>query len=52
MVDAVRMVTTTPARAIGIAGEVGALAPGLRADLVVLDEELRVERVMRAGSWL
>ena len=52
MVDAVRMATTTPARAIGVAGEVGALAPGLRADLVVLDEELRVERVMRAGAWL
>lgn len=52
MVDAVRMVTTTPARAIGLAGEVGSLAPGLRANLVVLDEALRVERVMRAGSWL
>ncbi|MFD0741543.1 N-acetylglucosamine-6-phosphate deacetylase [Phytohabitans flavus] len=52
MEDAVRMLTTTPARAIGMAGEVGALAPGLRADLVVLGEALRVERVMRAGSWL
>lgn len=50
--DAVRMVATTPARAIGVAGEVGSLAPGLRADLVVLDEALRVERVMRAGSWV
>jgi N-acetylglucosamine-6-phosphate deacetylase len=52
MVDAVRMATTTPARAIGVAGDVGALAPGLRADLVMLDDDLRVERVMRAGSWL
>jgi N-acetylglucosamine-6-phosphate deacetylase len=52
MVDAVRMATTTPARAIGVAGEVGALAPGLRANLVVLDDALRVARVMRAGSWL
>jgi N-acetylglucosamine-6-phosphate deacetylase len=52
MVDAVRMATITPARAIGVAGEVGALAPGLRADLVMLDDALRVERVMRAGSWL
>ncbi|BCB85557.1 N-acetylglucosamine-6-phosphate deacetylase [Phytohabitans suffuscus] len=52
MQDAVRMLTTTPARAIGVAGEVGSLAPGLRANLVVLDPTLRVERVMRAGSWL
>ncbi|MGN9910802.1 N-acetylglucosamine-6-phosphate deacetylase [Phytohabitans sp. LJ34] len=52
IVDAVRMATLTPARAIGVAGDVGALAPGLRADLVVLDDTLRVERVMRAGSWL
>lgn len=52
MVDAVRMATTTPAKAIGVAGDVGALAPGLRADLVVLDDALRVERVMRAGAWL
>jgi N-acetylglucosamine-6-phosphate deacetylase len=52
VVDAVRMATTTPARAIGVAGEVGALAPGLRADLVVLDDALRVRQVMRAGSWL
>jgi len=52
MVDAVRMATTTPARAIGVAGEVGALAPGLRADLVVLDDALQVQQVMHAGSWL
>ncbi|MDQ7906624.1 N-acetylglucosamine-6-phosphate deacetylase [Phytohabitans sp. ZYX-F-186] len=52
MVDAVRMAATTPARAIGLAGEVGALAPGLHANLVVLTEDLRVESVMRAGSWL
>jgi N-acetylglucosamine-6-phosphate deacetylase len=52
MVDAVRMAATTPARAIGVAGEVGALAPGLRADLVVLDDTLHVRQVMRAGFWL
>jgi N-acetylglucosamine-6-phosphate deacetylase len=51
-VDAVRMAATTPARAIGVAGEVGALAPGLRADLVVLDDALGVRQVMRAGFWL
>src|SRR5262245_7915437 len=52
MVDAVRMATTTPATAIGLADSVGALQSGLRADLGVLDEHLRVLRVMRAGGGL
>lgn len=51
LVDAGRMAATTPARAVGLAGTVGALAPGLRADLVELDPELRPVRVMRAGRW-
>lgn len=52
LVDAARMAATTPARAIGLAGTLGALVPGQHADLVALDRELRVVRVMRAGSWL
>ncbi|MEV0806971.1 N-acetylglucosamine-6-phosphate deacetylase [Micromonospora sp. NPDC050200] len=50
--DAARMVATTPARAIGLGDRVGSLQVGLRADLVVLDDELNVVRVMRGGSWL
>ncbi len=50
--DAVRMVSTTPALAVGIGNRVGALTAGLRADLVVLDEELNVVQVMRAGEWV
>lgn len=52
MVDAVRAAATTPACAIGLGSEVGALAPDRRADIVELDPELRVVRVMRAGAWL
>jgi N-acetylglucosamine-6-phosphate deacetylase len=52
MVDACRMAATTPARAIGLGAVLGALAPGLRADLVVLDADLHVVRVMRGGAWL
>ncbi|GAA4258896.1 N-acetylglucosamine-6-phosphate deacetylase [Dactylosporangium darangshiense] len=52
LVDAARMASSTPAGAIGLAGEVGALRPGLRADLVLLDEDLGVQRVMRAGAWV
>ena len=41
-----------PARAIGLDDRTGALTPGLRADLVELDGDLRVRRVMRAGAWV
>ncbi|MEU6078262.1 N-acetylglucosamine-6-phosphate deacetylase [Micromonospora sp. NPDC047074] len=50
--DAVRMAATTPARAIGLGDQLGALQVGLRADLVVLDDDLNVVRVMREGSWV
>jgi N-acetylglucosamine-6-phosphate deacetylase len=34
---------------LGLDGELGAVAVGLRADLVLLDEELRVTGVLRNG---
>jgi len=52
LVDACRMVATTPAAAIGLGTEAGALRAGLRADLVELTEDLRVVRVMRGGAWI
>jgi N-acetylglucosamine-6-phosphate deacetylase len=51
IVDACRAAATTPARAVGLGTAVGALRPGLRADLVELAEDLSVVRVMRAGTW-
>jgi len=51
LVDACRMAATTPAAALGLGIEVGALRTGLRADLVELSEDLQVVRVMRAGTW-
>jgi N-acetylglucosamine-6-phosphate deacetylase len=50
LVDAARMAATTPARVLGIDDELGALVPGHRADLVLLDEGLRVTGVLRAGE--
>ncbi|MFC6933957.1 N-acetylglucosamine-6-phosphate deacetylase [Actinomadura yumaensis] len=42
----------TPARALGIADRVGSLDAGKAADLVVLDGDLAVARVMKGGRWL
>jgi N-acetylglucosamine-6-phosphate deacetylase len=51
LVAAVKMTSTTPARALGLRG-VGSLRPGADADLVVLDDDLRVTRVMADGEWV
>ncbi len=50
IMDAAAMTATTPARVLGLTDR-GALVSGLRADVVVLSDQLRVERVMRAGKW-
>lgn len=52
MVEAARMAATTPARVLGLRDELGAIAPGLRADLVLLDDDLEVTGVVRAGELL
>jgi N-acetylglucosamine-6-phosphate deacetylase len=51
LLDAVQMTATTPACALGL-DDVGVLRPGLRADLVVLDQDLQVSAVMAHGDWL
>lgn len=49
--DAVRSAATTPAAVLG-RPDIGALEAGRRADLVVVDGDLRPLRVMRAGAWV
>ena len=49
--EVVRAATTTPATMLGLP-RVGALRPGYAADLVVLDADLQVDRVMRRGRWV
>jgi len=50
--EALRMVTLTPARIIGVEAEIGSLEPGKCADLVVFDDTLVAQRVMRDGEWV
>jgi len=45
--EACRMASQYPAEFIGLGGELGRIAPGYRADLVVLDDALNVQ-----GSWI
>ncbi len=49
--DAVAAASTNPARLLGLADRCGSIAAGLAADLVLLDDDLRVRRVMIAGEW-
>ena len=49
--DAVGAATAVPARILGDA-TLGRIAPGLPADLVVLDDALEIERVLVAGETL
>jgi N-acetylglucosamine-6-phosphate deacetylase len=52
LADAAVSASLTPARALGLADRVGSLETGKQADLVVLDEDLRILAVMRSGDWL
>ena len=45
--EAVRMATVYPARALGLDGELGAIRPGYRANLLALDEQRRIR-----ASWI
>lgn len=47
LAEACRMASTYPAEFLGLGGELGRIAPGYRADLVLLDTDLHVQ-----GSWI
>ena len=47
LADASRMASGAPAAFLGLAHETGRIAPGLRADLVLLDDDLTVQE-----SWI
>jgi N-acetylglucosamine-6-phosphate deacetylase len=49
--DVIRAATLSPATLLRLE-RVGALRPGYRADLVVLDDDLQVLRVLHRGAWV
>jgi N-acetylglucosamine-6-phosphate deacetylase len=50
LAEAVRMLTHTPARVMGIDGRKGSLEPGRDADLVAFDQDIRIGLVMVEGT--
>lgn len=50
LVQAVEMVTRTPARVLNMAGQIGEIATGAAADLVELTDDLEAQRVWVAGE--
>ncbi|GDY31527.1 N-acetylglucosamine-6-phosphate deacetylase [Gandjariella thermophila] len=52
IVDVSAALSATPARVLGLDGEIGTVRPGKRADLVVLDADLAVVGVMARGRWI
>ncbi len=47
--DAVKMVTATPAKILGLDRQTGRVKAGRKADLVLFDEDIRVRKVFRDG---
>ncbi len=50
--DAVRAATENPAKAIGVDAEYGKVAPGYYANLVLMDEKMRIQKVVQKGTVL
>lgn len=50
LIDAVRMITTTPARIMGILGQKGSLTAGKDADIVIFDKSINVEKTIVKGK--
>jgi N-acetylglucosamine-6-phosphate deacetylase len=52
LVEAARMASEYPAEFLGLGGELGRIAPGYRANLVLMDDELKVQETWIEGQPL
>lgn len=50
LIDAVRMITSTPARIMGIANKKGLLVPGKDADIVIFDNNINIQKTIVKGK--
>ncbi|SDI41741.1 N-acetylglucosamine-6-phosphate deacetylase [Pseudobutyrivibrio sp. 49] len=44
--DAIKSATSTPAKSIGLYPEIGSLEPGARADVLILNDEFKLEKII------
>jgi N-acetylglucosamine-6-phosphate deacetylase len=49
LIDAVKMITSTPARISGVSDSKGSLAPGKDADIVIFDHDINIKMTMIKG---
>lgn len=52
LLDAVQMLTINPARILGLNDQLGSIARGLQADLVLFDEDVQVQKTMIQGHFV
>lgn len=52
LTDAIRMITATPARILGVHDRIGHLKPGYDADIVIFDEDVQVKETILQGRRL
>ena len=51
LIEAIRMVTLTPARVVGVHSRKGSIAPDKDADLAIFDDDFTAWRTMIGGGW-
>lgn len=49
LADAIKMITSTPARILGLTRTKGSLAPGKDADIIIFDDEINIQLTMIGG---
>ena len=52
LAEAIRMLTLTPARVIGVDNRIGSIEPGKDADIAIFDDDFSAWRVMIGGRWI
>lgn len=50
LIDAVRMITSTPARILGVSDRKGSLVAGKDADIVIFDKDIKIETTIVNGK--
>jgi N-acetylglucosamine-6-phosphate deacetylase len=50
LTEAVRMITSTPARILGVSERKGSLAAGKDADIVIFDDDIRIATTIVKGK--